>query len=356
MADKYLVTFTPKEPYFFGNEKSFIYPKSKGNGQFGNKYYIKSELSPSQSTLLGAVRYLMIPEKKQDRSAYVKTDLDALIGPASFNPEDPEQEFGKIQKISPIFLREDETADMLIPTPLNHQVKTKGEDGKAVTNKVYTPFETYTAVSDTDSRLYTKDYNAKFGIADGYVSLEKKTVLSADELFSPTVRVGINRSSENDGFFKKEFVTLKEGYSFAVYLTLADGAEPPADKQTVFLGQNKSAFTVRVTAAEDDTEEKIKELLMPGAPAGTQLVYCLSDIFADSSPLGTPLFSVIKTKTYRHFATSGWKVEKGEHLYNLIAAGSVFILDGATPALLPSEYKSTEMAGYNNIIVIKAKE
>ena len=66
MSKTYLLTFTPQEPYFFGNEKSFTYPGQKNGGQYGNRYYVKSEQTPSQSTLFGALRYLMIPVKKHN--------------------------------------------------------------------------------------------------------------------------------------------------------------------------------------------------------------------------------------------------------------------------------------------------
>ena len=33
----YLVTFKPMEPYFFGNEKNFVYPKSKDESVKSNK-------------------------------------------------------------------------------------------------------------------------------------------------------------------------------------------------------------------------------------------------------------------------------------------------------------------------------
>ena len=37
----YLVTLTPQEPYFFGNEKTFLFDKEKNQGQRGKSYYIR---------------------------------------------------------------------------------------------------------------------------------------------------------------------------------------------------------------------------------------------------------------------------------------------------------------------------
>ena len=62
----YKISFIPSGPYFFGNEKSFIYPGSE-NDKFGTLYYIKGENLPSQSTVLGALRYILLPEKGYDK-------------------------------------------------------------------------------------------------------------------------------------------------------------------------------------------------------------------------------------------------------------------------------------------------
>ena len=61
---KLQLKFTPLEPYFFGNEKTFSFPNSKDGGQLRNSYLIKSESIPSQTTLFGTIRYLLLPHKK----------------------------------------------------------------------------------------------------------------------------------------------------------------------------------------------------------------------------------------------------------------------------------------------------
>ena len=60
----YLVRLTPQEPYFFGNEKCLTFDDGNPRGQMTNRYYIKSERTPLQTTLLGAMRYIFLPEKK----------------------------------------------------------------------------------------------------------------------------------------------------------------------------------------------------------------------------------------------------------------------------------------------------
>lgn len=360
MSKTYLLTLTPREPYFFGNEKSFTYPGQKNGGQYGNKYFIRSEKMPSQSTVFGAVRYLMIPNKSSEYH-YDAAELEKVIGAESFDADKSDQTFGQIERISPIYLchTKDGVQRLLIPTPFNHRVHTGSGDQK-VKNNHYTPFCDYKKINTSnDKRLYANDYSAKDGITDSFTAIDDGMLYDSDSLFSTTVRVGINRSVSEDGFFKKEYICLKEGFSFAVYLTLSDGAALPEASTTVFLGQNKSAFTVNAVEATDNSEQAIKSLLTKGKYNGTTVVYCQSDIFAEHGAFSDALFSVIKTKTYRPFKTAMGRVTKGVDLYSLIAAGSVFLLPddiGASEIEERVAKPNALVAGYNKILISKAEE
>ena len=108
---QYLMKLTPLEAYFFGNEKSFKYPKQENSGQMSNQYYIKSESVPAQTTLLGMLRYLLLPVKKNNFSDYTDDDkkLNAeAVGASSFDFEQKDSSFGKIKGISPVFLLKDD--------------------------------------------------------------------------------------------------------------------------------------------------------------------------------------------------------------------------------------------------------
>ena len=113
----YLVRLTPQEPYFFGNEKCLAFDDGNPRGQMTNRYYIKSERTPLQTTLLGAMRYILLPEKKYNFGK-------EYIGEESFNIEKDFQSFGVIKKISPLFLLKGNKR--LIVTPFDH-LKVKKE-------------------------------------------------------------------------------------------------------------------------------------------------------------------------------------------------------------------------------------
>lgn len=366
MSKTFLLKFTPQDAYFFGNEKTFVAKDWTNNSGFNNKYYIKSEKLPSQSTMLGAVRYLMIPDKKSDFS-YNHGDLDEIIGPESFNPEKNEQTFGVIEGISPIYLYNNQSNVFLIPTPLVHSVKRenpeKDENGntvkpKRIKNEVYSPFQEYktykTSKSDKE-HYYADDFETKDGTAESFVALDgNNTIYSYDDLFTTTMRVGIDRNKKDDAFFKKDYVILKNDYCFAIYLTLKDSAKNP-ENSVIYLGQNKSAFTVTVESVDENheknTTDKITALLnQTAAPEGCEVYYCQSDVFAPKDVFNESYFSVIKTKTYRSFTTIKGVVKKGDMLYNLIAAGSVFMIPNGKDVAIANK-TGISKAGYNKILI-----
>lgn len=301
---EYLVCFKPLEAYFFGNEKIFGFSKGEGN-----RYYIKSEYLPSQSTILGTIRYMLLPVKKADwkYSEDEARENRITVGENGFSPENRGSDYGKIEKISPVFLVG--TEGVLVHTPYNH---TEG-------NGEYTPFSEFGKVytSEGKEKYFTEQYNSKSGITHSYMQLSDGKIVSQSDIFGKNVRVGINRREKKDGFFKKEYKVLSDGYCFAVYLTLDDDISP--ENGIVHMGQGKSAFSVTFVEQKNNLEEAIRKYIPE------DVVYCMGDVFTRSDIYSDTFFAVTETKTYRHFRQQGNRVEKGGVLYNIISAGSVFI-------------------------------
>lgn len=326
---EYLMTLTPQEPYFFGNEKNFKYP-GQAVGALGNKYFIKSELVPAQSTLLGTLRYILLPIKKNYKE-YSADDIkinNEAVGEYSFK-YGGKNEFGKIKEISPLFLMKGE--EILIHTPFDH---VEGKD-------VYTPFSDYEETLDGE-HLYTNSYDSKRGVSRSFMSLSDGTIYGYDEIFGFETRVGINRAQEDGGFFKKEYATIKAGFSFAAYITLEDDAV--LQNMPVFMGQGKSLFIAQFTEAENKLEERVAPFL------SEKIVYCLSDAFVGSDIYANTLFAVTDTRDYRAYTTTRGEVAKGSVLYKNICAGSVFIPKNMELFCKAFENASVSCAGYNKII------
>jgi len=342
-VSKYLMTLNPQEMYFFGNEKSFIYP-DKSSKTTIHRYYIKSEHSPAQTTLLGVLRYVLLPNKKEYRK-YTETEIaqnNAVVGDRSFCFGE-NNTFGKIKNLSPLFLLKD--GEHLIPTPFDH----------IHGNATYTPFQTYHESLDGEF-IYPKDYNAKEGLSQSYTSVESLKIFKYSDIFFTETRTGINCSSSKQSFFKKEYAGLKEGFAFACFVTLEDDITP--ENTIAFLGQGKSLFTISFTKVRDDEEnilyEKISSILRP------DITYCFGDAFLNSDCYKETKFAITDFKDYRSYTTAYAKsenskvsehyksIKKGGVLFKLVRAGSVFISKNNSKKLFSDTYINP--IGFNTFI------
>ena len=331
MRQTYLVTFHPSGPYFFGNDRIFRFRGDHTAGRQGgdiqtNPYYIVSENLPLQSTVFGAMRYLMLPEKGYDR---IHQYAD-VIGPESYLPGKEElQQFGIIRSISPIFLYRECDSEWFIPTPFDHA-------GGAV----YHPFSNYRVVNTPEGeQYYTGEYIPKEYKSGSWMSLKDGRILTG--LFSASVRVGINRGIDKEGFFKRSYVRLDKRFSFAVLAELEKDI-PDGTRDLVMLGQGKVPFTVRFTQYDGERLEtraasllrRMREAVcVQKDGAETKLTgfrYCLSDavVFDDSTDglyRGIP-FAVTQTRSFRPLRTQGSSLKKDPGCrYLLLKAGSVLI-------------------------------
>lgn len=335
----YLVTFKPAEPYYFGNEKSLSYKGQKNGGKFGSLYFVRSEQMPSQSTLLGALRYLVFQASHN-------------IGNASFNLDqesNTKADFGDIKKLSPVFIAR--SGERLIPTPLDHQ----GSDTH------YTPLREYQTITTADGmKLYALAYDAKIGLTGTFLNVDSTTTENAEaaelvdnkNIFGTDIRVGINLGSARDGFFKKEYAFLKNDYAFALYAQIDQ--EMPNSPVPVFLGQGKSAFSVtfqeQLPDAIERFEQTVRSRLLLNENEGAEpfrkfrdsdgkelagersFLYFLSDAIVPQSLYENTLFAIVKTKEYRAFTTAmegeRVRVTKGQKLHHLVKAGSILIVPG----------------------------
>lgn len=329
----YLVKLKPLDPYFFGNEKGFAYKDASDGNQYSNSYFIRSEYTPSQSTILGAMRCAFLAVKK-DNWDYTDDDKilnAAAVGPDTFSPAKTNQSFGKIKKLSPVFLLQND--EILVPAPFDHN----GKSDK------YTPFSEYKeAKVGNDVKYYTDEYDPKEGIVCGYLNIETGNIIKSSNIFDRVVRTGINRSAENKGFFKKEYGILKDGFSFGIYITLEDDLVPKND--VMYLGQGKSSFAVSFVPQENQIAEKVKSYL------SDNVVYCFGDSFISSDIYDDCLFSVANTTTYRLFQKYGRKISRDPVLYRPVTAGSVFIPKNKEEFLKKAANNNFNQIGYNEFI------
>lgn len=346
---KYLITFTPMEPYFFGGERTFGFGKESDRKP---PYYIISEKKPSQPTLFGTLRYIILSQNNALFGQKDAAKAGELVGVESFSFQKAmtvlasdakpiKQNFGIIERISPLFLVKD--GDWYVTTPFDHK---PGE--KQAPNRIYTPFtmQSTPVVFGDGFTLHPSDYKAKEGHGGGYVSLNDQKILFDDDIFISDVRTGINshrtentsNGIEDDGsFFKKERYTLKEGISFAVTVELSDIIAKEMKEMSitavVYMGQDKSAFRCEITKTDKDLVKETEKAL--GGSGGTHRKYALSDILpvGDSFDGCGCAYYISETAVLRNLESTSYtgnafgRYKKSEKLYKLMRAGSVFFTE-----------------------------
>ena len=225
----------------------------------------------------------------------------------------------------------------MVPTPFDHK------NGEAK----YTPFSNYAELGN--DYVYPQEYNSKDGISHSYMCIDGDEndvgkIYEYSDIFESDMRVGINRFKDENGFFKRQYSVLKEGFTFAVYVTLEDITP---QNTVVYMGQGKSLFIADFVEVEDKSEEeftkKIKKMLRD------DIVYCLSDVFVKTDVYTQTKFAITDIKNYRAYTVNRGQITKDSSLYKLISAGSVFIIKNK------EDYKSLQDAtvnviGYNTLI------
>lgn len=362
MLKTYKITFKPVEPYFFGNEKNFVFPGQTQKSAYSSSYFIKSEKTPSQSTILGALRYIFLVHKKPDfkYEPDEKADNEKAVGKSSFNADqDGVQDFGIIKNVSPVFLcgtGKNGESVTLIPTPMDHKIIVTDENGKKKKTTEYTPFSDYIQAETSEGeKLYADDFDVKEGLSHNYCSVENGEIYESEDLFTTDLRIGINRSSKRDGFFKKEYSMLKNDFSFAVYAEIDADDTVTSSVQYVFLGQGKSAFSVTFTEEENNLGNAV-EYFLGKYKRDYKFVYCLSDSFVTDFDDENVLFCAIDTKDYRSFRTKEQgRIEKDGNLHRLLKAGSVLYVKDSEQWTEKNKKVNAQNIGFNIFVTTGGK-
>lgn len=376
---KYLIKLTPLQDYFLGKERSNAFT-GKVDG-----YFTESEDIPSQTTLLGLIRYLVL--KKNDclseygmKQEKIKMQ-QKLVGKSSFNIDVSGQEFGIIKAIGPLFFIDDNN-EFYVHTPFNHKKCTNRECGKRI-NKKYTPFcmglieegitDIQTGKSDIEKyTILPIDYESKDGIADNFIQLDNDLkIIKWSDIFLESVKVRINRNNQEDGFFKKKYKNLQQGWHFAFYIDINDDEFEMCD--TVYMGQEKSAFYFESIKEKEDIhsrstlfEEHINKLRkikipMPQIEQEITTYYALSDIyFRNDLPQNIIKYSIIKKRLARNLMTdiqsnNYYGRYKKSNMYELIRAGSIFWVTDSNEFIRICEDKQYTQIGLNQIVEIGGK-
>ena len=364
----YLCKLKPLEPFFLGGERTFDFSgEAGGKSEDKTSYYICSEKWPNQSTILGTMRFLVLKKHNMlhDRDKQNEANEKDYIGEHSFILSNKEQKYGKIKEISPVFLM-DKYDNKWIRTPYNHKVK----KDKNNYNESYVPMERLNTTVSTylgEVRLL-KDYNTKDGLTDSVMKITDRSIRNVEEypgvhgVLKNFERVGIARQSDEEGFFKKQYWTMNESFSFAFYCKAEEGAFER--QEVVYLGQGKSVF--RFTAEEATTDDPLNSLedsIRNCCAGNDEFWYALSDVYLES--IDNKGFSIVKKKYFRSLVQAdGTKngenisfrmSKKRSRLYELIEAGSVFYYDPFSENENQEGIAGYKQVGLNHVIKVGGK-
>nr|WP_154608666.1 hypothetical protein [Streptococcus sp. zg-70] len=341
--------FKPLEAFSFGTERQFRFEgRNQSSEEDYNPYFIRSNFYPEQTTIFGALRYLLLKQNDLIKQGFnyskeERQKMAEVVGETSFRLQGSPQSFGWLHGISPIFILKN-GKEIIIPNPFNNKEPQASFSPMSLDRTVQTSH----GLLELPMR---EDYKAKEGYGNGFYNITSSC--KEEQIFKTDILTGNRKARTEDALFKREVHYMNPDYSFAVYVTLQHGE---LKNDYVTLGQKSSLFQVFVQEKEDSLQTSVAQHFSKHTPKGLVWNYALSDIYV-TNQLQYNRFAIIEEKMVRQLLTN-WEAKnhlKGINRHNrdilLYKAGSVFY--GEVGQKGPH---STDIAGYNTIIKIKGEK
>ncbi|WP_296883680.1 type III-B CRISPR module-associated Cmr3 family protein [Thomasclavelia sp.] len=377
----YRVELEPLEPYFFAGERSFGFGKNRKQNY--NNYFIRSESFPTQTTLLGTIRFEILKKydllttdiNKQDSNLLAKQAK--YIGAKSFDLKETTPDYGMIKKLSPLFIV-NQSGERLVRVPFNQNPESKIEKKNETIYKYdlrtlkKDPYQVFDGTKDYQIKLINKvELKSEGNVQRLFYNIDNRNdeLIDEDIFIKGFDKFGINRYIKKDGFFKKEYKYLVDGYKFGFYLEIDDENydEKLEDiiQDVVYMGSGKSAFALKMTKEEETIDNFIDRVVdCFSLSTDDPIYYVISDTLVDYQKIEKSCYLVISdTRTFRylsrnHQAKNYYKLYCQSDLYNIIRAGSVFFVKGDQEDIFINEVENNnyEKIGFNKVLKIGGKK
>lgn len=351
----YLVELTPLGNYYFGSENTFSTTDKAETGKISVNYLVRSRMFPQQSTLLGLMRYIILLKNNALQSK--PSVKEALVGNKSFQGIEHEapETWGTILNISPLFITRHDKKYLVAGQ--DHQFYKNEKETIPVQLKplrIENASSSYTEKSDF---FIHQDYDPKQNSAINWQNASDETdILKPCDIFGESFQVGISKSftgqTEDDAFYKQYFFRLKNGFSFAIYITLSEPITYAYEPFLVSFGADQSLF--RVTISEEENK-----LFVPQEPrTGKYKITLLSDAYCHPSVLKNCYLSITSSTDFRYIKTNvntsryynisnpQTDAQKSAKL-NLLERGSVLYTENAEEVTKELNNTAYRNAGFN---------
>jgi len=371
---KLTVMIKPIEHYFFGTENR--------RSDDTQNYFLYSLPYPQQTTLIGAMRHLVLLAYHKANPDEVLLDekgnifdrilAGKLIGDTGFRMG-IESNFKKINSISELMLFDGNS--VLLPA----EQRKDSESNPSVFDEI--EGTTFFNGSQVEFIPRLEGYDPKEPEISGWVSPDGKFFANGD-LFKSIIRPGNKKNNagddDDDAFYKQKFYQLaNRELCFVVQIDVEDDIQKCLiGNHIMTLGGERSKFTVKIEPSSIESKTQVpsvsgkKNYYSPNQQF--LKVVLTSDAYFKNNPYNDSLFAVTTTKPFRFLKSSVTKtvnhynrgkskaglLESG--LFNLIERGSTFyfknekqLQNWKTSSGIDS--KDFNNIGYNQFAIIQPK-
>ncbi|OQY00888.1 MAG: hypothetical protein B6I26_06340 [Desulfobacteraceae bacterium 4572_130] len=340
--NNYFIKLTPLSPFFFAGEKNF----GGAKGEETN-YFAKSNLFPQQTTILGMLRKELLIQKGIYREYWNyseddKNKIKKLIGKGGFKVNNHNNNFGRIESISPVFINRtlNKTNQYFISTPKDNKLKFKKEKSGRTNLNLKTAKNFIPLIEDYNGN----NYNAKKELPNSFISSDKQETVEFDNIFKEFIKIG-NAKDKSEGdeekFFKQLFYTMKKDFSFAFFAEI--DFEFQDSNFIVYMGGDNSSFKMEIRK----TEKNFHQIFINGHHRNNKTTL-LSDALVDEDIYEFCDFAITETMDFRTIKIENNNFDKKKK-YTMLKRGSVFFTDDKKIAKLKNKIRNNnfQKIGYN---------
>jgi len=365
----YRIQFTPVSDYFFGGEKHRLV-----NGLPIADYFTVSRPYPQQTTVLGALRFLLLrlhPEIFDGKRITDKSQAAKIIGEKSFSYDNKTNSSGNIKKISPLYFIQDKNGKTIpwyfgpMDYPFDLSLLQHKDEKKKKEDKLYLQ------LTHKNENYKSKDHAS---LVQPYLYNTKGNIIPLNDLIRYHSRIGIEKRHRGDDpaekFYKIKTARLAPGWHFAVNAEINDeNLEKITSPVFLPMGAERKIFKIEIKKLN---KKPAKQPHPPRYKRPVPYILCISDCFMDGGKIKNLPFavtdyvsfrnlksSVKDTKTYYGLSGQPNKVDTltRSKRYNLLRRGSVLYFKNNTDLQQFLQFLAYDNTiGFNEFISIKTNQ